>query len=196
MNATLKKLQLVLLMVTTTLGTLVLSTTTSSAAAPKSRFFEETAQAFWEVPHRCSDGSTVPATLLVKSTRDYSAPDTEDLDPTVRVQYLAVCPDGTSYSWIGLLPATISSEPNLKRVHASGSGTVRDILGVTHQVTFDVTWTAVGPLVSTVNGPGSTSKERQATATGRVTFDGQVLVDGAANHPTRPAPFIRTDVER
>jgi hypothetical protein len=196
MNATLKKLQLALLVVTAALGTLVLSTTTSSAAAPKTRFFEETAQAFWAVPHQCSDGSTVPATLLVESTRDYSAPDTEDLDPTVRVQYLAVCPDGTSYSWIGFLPATISSEPNLKRVHASGSGTVRDILGVTHQVTFDVFWTAVGPLVSTVNRPGSTSKERQATATGHVTFDGQVLVDGAANNPTRPAPFVRTDVER
>jgi len=42
----------------------------------------------------------------------------------------------------------------------------------------------------------STRKEREATATGQVTFDGVVLVDGAANHPTRPAPFIRTDEER
>jgi hypothetical protein len=31
---------------------------------------------------------------------------------------------------------------------------------------------------------------------GRVTFDGNVLVDGQSNHPTRPAPFIRTDEER
>jgi hypothetical protein len=29
-----------------------------------------------------------------------------------------------------------------------------------------------------------------------VTFDGQVLVDGPANHPTRPAPFIRIDTEK
>jgi hypothetical protein len=28
-----------------------------------------------------------------------------------------------------------------------------------------------------------------------VTFDGEVLVDGQANHPTRPAPFIRVDTE-
>jgi hypothetical protein len=63
-------------------------------------------------------------------------------------------------------------------------------------VTFDVTWTAVGPLVTTVNGPGSKRQQREATATGRVTFDGQVLVDGPANHPTRPAPFIRVDTEK
>jgi hypothetical protein len=27
-------------------------------------------------------------------------------------------------------------------------------------------------------------------------FDGVVLVDGQANHPTRPAPFIRVDTEQ
>ena len=64
------------------------------------------------------------------------------------------------------------------------------------QVSFDVAWTGVGPLETTVNGPGSKRQERQATATGRVTFDGDVLVDGTANHPTRPAPFIRVDTEK
>jgi hypothetical protein len=29
-----------------------------------------------------------------------------------------------------------------------------------------------------------------------VTFDGVVLVDGEANHPTRPDPFIRVDSEK
>jgi hypothetical protein len=29
-----------------------------------------------------------------------------------------------------------------------------------------------------------------------VTFDGAVLVDGAAIHPTRPEPFIRVDIEK
>jgi hypothetical protein len=29
-----------------------------------------------------------------------------------------------------------------------------------------------------------------------VTFDGKVIVNGAANHPTRPRPFIRVDTER
>jgi hypothetical protein len=169
----------------------------TSASADRSLFFEETAEAFWAVPHQCADGSTVTATLLVRSTRDFSAPDSDDLDPTTRVQYLAVCPDGTSFSWAApTAPATIVSEDNLKSVHAFGSGTARDNLGGTHTVTFDVTWTGVGPIETSVNTAGSKRKQREATATGRVTFDGVVLVDGAANHPTRPAPFIRVDTEK
>jgi hypothetical protein len=169
----------------------------SAASAVRSLFFEETAQAFWAVPHQCADGSTVEGTLLVSSTRDFESPDTEDTDPTVRVQFLAVCPDGTSFSWgAPTAPATITSADNLKSVTATGSGIARDNLGGTHEVTFDVTWTAVGPLVTTVNGPGSKRQQREAIATGRVTFDGQVLVDGPANHPTRPAPFIRVDTEK
>jgi len=176
------------------LATLAFST---SASADRSLFFEETAEAFWAVPHQCADGSTVTATLLVRSTRDFNAPDTDDPDPTTRVQYLAVCPDGTSFSWAApTAPATIVSEDNLKSVHAFGSGTARDNLGGTHAVTFDVTWTGVGPIETTVNTVGSKRKQREATATGRVTFDGVVLVDGAANHPTRPAPFIRIDTEK
>jgi hypothetical protein len=169
----------------------------TSASADRSLFFEETAEAFWAVPHQCADGSTVTATLLVRSTRDFNAPDTDDPDPTTRVQYLAVCPDGTSFSWAApTAPATIVSEDNLKSVHAFGSGTARDNLGGTHAVTFDVTWTGVGPIETSVNTAGSKRKQREATATGRVTFDGVVLVDGAANHPTRPAPFIRIDTEK
>jgi hypothetical protein len=169
----------------------------SAASAVRSLFFEATAQAFWTVPHQCADGSTVEGTLLVSSTRDFESPDTEDADPTVRVQFLAVCPDGTSFSWgAPTAPATITSTDNLKGVRATGSGIARDNLGGTHQVTFDVTWTAVGPLMTTVNGPGSKRQQRESTATGRVTFDGQVLVDGPANHPRRPAPFIRVDTEK
>jgi hypothetical protein len=168
----------------------------TSASAERSLFFEETASAFWAVPHECADGSTVQGTLLVLTTRDFESPDTEDPDPTARVQFQAVCPDGSSFSWIGFVPATITSSENLKSVTASGSGIVRDNLDGTHQVTFDVTWTAVGPLETTVNGPGSKRQQREATATGQVTFDGEVLVDGEANHPTRPAPFIRVDTEK
>jgi hypothetical protein len=168
---------------------------TSAVAAPD-KFFEETASAFWAAPHECADGTTVLGTLLVLTTRDFESPDTEDPDPTARVQFQAVCPDGTSFSWAGILPATITSKSNLKSVTASGSGIVRDDLGGTHQVSFDVTWTAVGPLVTTINGPGSKRQQREATATGQVTFDGDVLVDGTANHPTRPAPFIRVDTEK
>lgn len=179
--------------VTAVIGLLAFST---SAVAAPDRFFEETASAFWAVPYECADGTTVEGTLLVLTTRDFESPDTEDADPTARVQFQAVCPDGTSFSWAGIVPATITSERNLKSVTASGSGIVRDNLGGTHQVSFDVTWTAVGPLVTTLNGPGSKRRQRAATATGRVTFDGDVLVDGPANHPTQPAPFIRVDTEK
>jgi hypothetical protein len=175
----------------------------SSEGAEQFYFFEETAQAFWAVPHQCADGSTVQATLLVRTTRDFEAPDTDDADPTARVQYQALCPGG-SYTWVGTIPVTITSAENLKHVTATGTGTVRDNLGVTHQVSLDVTWTGDGALeteVRTTSNQGfsintSTRKQREATATGVVTFDGAVLVDGAANHPTRPAPFIRTDEER
>jgi hypothetical protein len=177
-------------------ATAVIAFSAAPASAERSLFFEETAEAFWSVPHECADGSTVQATLLVRSTRDFEAPDTEDADPTARVQYLAVCPDGSSYSWGAVLPATITSAPNLKSVTATGSGIARDIFGESHVVTFDVTWTAVGPLQTSVNGPGSKRQQRTATATGQVTFDGEVLVDGPANHPTRPAPFIRVDTEK
>ena len=169
----------------------------TSAAADRKLFFEESASAFWAVPHQCAEGSVVQGTLLVFSTRDFEAPDTEDPEPTVRVQFQAVCPDGTSFSWAApAAPATITGTENLKSVTAVGSGIARDNLGGTHTVTFDVSWTAVGPLETTVNGPGSKRRERTATATGRVTFDGVVLVNGAANHPTRPSPFIRVDTEK
>jgi hypothetical protein len=168
----------------------------TAASAERSLFFEETASAFWAVPHECADGTIVQGTLLVLTTRDFESPDTEDANPTARVQFQAVCPDGSSFSWSGIIPATITSTENLKSVVASGSGVVRDNLGGIHEVSFDVTWTAVGPLRTTVNTAGSKRQERTATATGQVTFDGDILVDGVANHPTRPAPFIRVDTEK
>ena len=71
----------------------------TSALAVRTLFFEETASAFWAVPHQCADGSTVEGTLLVESTRDFESPDTDDPDPTARLQFLAVCPGGLSFSW-------------------------------------------------------------------------------------------------
>jgi hypothetical protein len=132
----------------------------------------------------------------VQTTRDFEAPEREDPDPTVRVQFLAVCPGGISFSWAApTAPATITSTADLRSVTAVGSGIARDNLGGTHEVSFDVAWAGVGPLETTVNVAGSKRKERAATATGQVIFDGEVIVDGAANHPTRPAPFIRVDTE-
>ena len=118
-------------------------------------------------------------------------------EPTARVQYLAVCPDGSSFGWAApAIPATITSTENLKSVTASGSGIARDNLGGIHEVSFEVTWTAVGPVETTVNTAGSMRKQRTATATGVVTFDGETLVDGEAIHSTRPEPFIRVDIEK
>jgi hypothetical protein len=113
------------------------------------------------------------------------------------VQFLAVCPDGTSFRWAAsTAPAIITSTENLKRVTATGRGSARDNLGRPHAISFDVAWTGVGSLETTVNAPGSMRKQREATATGQVIFDGVVLVDGEANHPTRPTPFIRNDIEK
>jgi hypothetical protein len=186
-----------LVVVLTALAAAMTVWTSAPAHAAKSAFFEETAQAFWAVPYTCADGSVVEGTLLVESTRDFSSPDKEDQNPTARVQFLAVCPDGTSFSWIApAIPATITSAKNLKRVTASGSGIARDNSGGTHEVSFNVTWTGVGSVVTTVNGPGSKTQQRAATATGQVTFDGVLIADGPANHPTRPAPFIRVNTEK
>jgi hypothetical protein len=176
---------------------LVLVTPGTPAFAAAPNFFEETAEAFWTVPHPCADGSTAQGTLLVKPTRDITAPETEDADPSVRVQFLAGCPDGLSFSWAApVAPATITSRKHLRRITAVGSGVARDILGVTHQVTFDAVYRGFGPVETTVHAPGSKTKRRAATATAQVTFDGALIVNGAANHPTRPAPFIRVDIER
>ena len=185
-------------------ATLAFPSVASADGAERTVFFEETAEAFWEAPHTCADGTVVPGTLLVRSTRDFETPETEDPSPTARVQFLAVCPGGFSFSWGANLPATITSTENLKSVSATGSGTARDNSGIVHQVSFDVTWTGVGPVetsIRTTSNEGfsintSTRKQREATADGLVTFDGAVLVDGANNHPTRPAPFIRNDEEK
>lgn len=183
----------------------ILSALALPAAAPaqppeRSYFFEETAAANWSVDHACDDGSTVQARLLVQGTYDFESPDTEDEAPTVRVQYLAVCPDGTSYSWGRAgAPVSYTSKGNLKSVHVAGAFTARDIFGVTHDVTVDVTWTGHGGVqtsVETSHGFGvakTTRKERAATATGVVTCDGDALVSGAANHFL--TPFIRVDEE-
>lgn len=159
-------------------------------------FFEETAEANWAVPHSCEDGSTVTARLLVRSTRDFEAPETEDDNPTARAQYLAVCPEG-SFNWVGTGSVSIESTNNLKSVDVDGTIRVRDISGVFHQVSMDVNWTGDGPMETSSNPTQrflvgtNIRKQRAATATGTVTFDGATVVAGAANH--RITPFIRTD---
>jgi hypothetical protein len=104
-------------------GALLAASTVAPAHAVNDTFTEESAEATWLVPHQCADGSTVQARLLVDSTRDFTSPETDDPDPTARVQYLAVCPDGTSFRWVGgALPATITSTSDLKTTTPSAQG--------------------------------------------------------------------------
>jgi hypothetical protein len=105
------------------------------------------------------------------------------------------CPDGT-FSWGSVRAAPTQFDPDLKAVSASGTfATVRDNRGGLHTVSVNARWTGTGPVMTTVNGPGSKRKERAATATATIGFDGNTLVDGAANFPF-PAPFIRVDTEK
>jgi hypothetical protein len=102
------------------LAAVVAISTAATAHAERELFFEETAGAFWEVPHDCADGSIVQGTLLVQTTRDFESPETEDPDPTARIQFLAVC-GGISFSWAApTAPATITSTADLKSVTAAG----------------------------------------------------------------------------
>jgi hypothetical protein len=56
-----------------------------------------------------------------RGARDFNAPDTDDPDPTARVQFLAVCPGGISFSWAAPVVLTIiTSIENLKSVTAEG----------------------------------------------------------------------------
>jgi hypothetical protein len=175
-----------------------LATLSAPASAVNDTTFEETASAFWSAPWVCDDGTIVDGTLLVETTRFFESPDTEDANPTARIQFLALCPEGSVNWGRGQAPATITSTPDLKSVTVSGSTLVRPVGDpLDHLVTFDVAWTGIGPVVVTVNGPGSKRQQREATATGQVTFDGVDVVNGAANPPLgRPNPFIRVDTEK
>ena len=62
----------------------------------------------------------------------------------------------------------------------SVSGTFANVLdnrGGSHTVSVDASWTGTGPIKTTVNGPGSTRKQRPATATATIVFDGNTLVE-------------------
>jgi hypothetical protein len=142
------------------------------------------------------NGSTAPDGRLIVETDNFiEAGTTPDPNPPLRVGFTGQCPDGT-YSWGFTRAAPTQFDPNLKNVSVSGTFTgVRDNRGATHTVSVDARWTGIGPISTTVNTPGSMRKERSATATATIVFDGTTLVDGAANFPF-PAPFIRVDTEK
>jgi len=175
-----------------TLTPLVVPTVASTATG----FTEEIASARWSISFQCPDGSTAADGRLIVETDNFiGAGTTRDPDPPLRVGFVGQCPDGT-FSWGFAQPALTHFDPNLKSVSAGGTfANVRDNRGGIHTVSVDAAWAATGPIVTTVNGPGSKSKKRSAIATATIVFDGNTLVDGAANFPF-PAPFIRVDSEK
>jgi hypothetical protein len=174
------------------LAVLVVPTVASAAKG----FREEVASARWSISFQCPDGSTAADGRLIVETNNFiEAGTTRDPNPPLRVGFVGQCPDGT-FSWGFVRPAPTQFDPDLKHVRVSGTfADVRDNRGRLHTVSVDASWTGTGPIMTTVNGPGSKRQERSATATATIVFDGNTLVDGAANFPF-PAPFIRVDIEK
>jgi hypothetical protein len=177
------------------LATLALLGGPAVASAAKG-FTEEVASARWSIPFQCPDGTTAADGRLIVETDNFiEAGTTRDPDAPLRVGFVGQCPDGT-FSWGFVQAAPTPFDPNLTNVSVSGTfANVRDNRGGLHTVSVDARWTGTGPIMTTVNGPGSKRKERSATATATIVFDGTTLVDGAANFPF-PAPFIRVDIEK
>jgi hypothetical protein len=177
------------------LATLAVLVVPAVALAAKG-FTEEVASARWLISFRCPDGTTAADGRLIVETDNFiEAGTTPDPNPPLRLGFVGQCPDGT-FSWGFVQPAPTQFDPDLRNVSVSGTfANVRDNRGGVHTVSVDARWTGTGPITTTVNGPGSKRKERSATATATIVFDGNTLVDGAANFPF-PAPFIRVDIEK
>jgi hypothetical protein len=175
-----------------TLAVLVGPTVASAANG----FTEQVASARWSISFQCPDGSTAgDGRLIVETDNFIEAGTTPDPNPPLRVGFVGQCPDGT-FSWGFVQPAPTQFDRDLKNVSLSGTfANVRDNRGGLHTVSVDARWTGTGSITTTINGPGSKRKQRPATATATIVFDGTTLVDGAANFPF-PAPFIRVDSEK
>jgi hypothetical protein len=167
-----------------------------AAGSAATGFTEQVASARWSTPFQCPDGSTAPDGRLIVETDNFiEAGTTPDPNPPLRVGFTGQCPDGT-FSWGFTQPAPTQFAANLKNVTVSGTFTgVRDNRGGLHTVSVKASWTGTGLITTTINTPGSKRKERSAAATATIVFDGNTLIDGAANFPF-PAPFIRIDTER
>jgi hypothetical protein len=167
-----------------------------AVASAAKGFTEQVASARWLIPFQCPDGTTAADGRLIVETDNFiEAGTTPDPNPPLRVGFVGQCPDGT-FSWGFVQLAPTQFDPALKNVSVSGTfANVRDNRGGLHTVSVAARWAGTGPIKTAVNGPGSMRKERSATATATIVFDGNTLVDGAANFPF-PAPFIRVDTEK
>ena len=167
------------------------------AVASAAGFTERIASARWATTFQCPDGSTAPDGRVIVETDNFiDEGTTPDPNPPLRVGFTGQCPDGT-FSWGFTQPAPTQFRSNLMEpVTVSGTFTgVQDNRGGTHTVSVDARWRGHGPVITTVNAPGSRSRERRAGARATIVFDGNTVIDGVANFPF-PAPFIRVDKER
>jgi hypothetical protein len=167
-----------------------------AVASAANGFTEQIASARWLISFQCPDGSTASGGRMIVETDNFiEAGTTRDPNPPLRVGFTGQCPDGT-FSWGFTRPAPTQFDADLKNVSVSGTfANVPDNRGALHTVSVDARWTGTGPIETTVNTSGSKSKERSATATATILFDGNTLVNGASNFPF-PAPFIRVDTEK
>jgi hypothetical protein len=167
------------------------------AAASATPFTEQDAQARWQIDFKCPDGSTASGGRLFLETDNFRpAGKPRDPNPPLRVGFTGQCPDGT-FSWGFLHAAPTQWAPDVKRVAVNTtSGIATDNRGVTHTISVSALWTGTGPAQFSTGGPGSgfTTKQRAATATTTILFDGKTLVNGLSNFPF-PAPFIRKDTQ-
>jgi hypothetical protein len=167
-----------------------------AVASAATGFTEQIASARWLTPFQCPDGSTAADGRMIVETDNFIEAGTmPNPNPPLRVGFVGQCPDGT-FSWGFVQPAPTQFDADLKNVSVSGTfANVRDNRGGLHTVSVDAHWTGTGAVTTTVNGPGSMSKGRSATATATIVFDGNTLVNGDSNFPF-PAPFIRVDIEK
>ena len=167
-----------------------------AVASAANGFTEQVASARWSTPFQCPDGSTAADGRLIVETDNFIDAGTRpDPNPPLRVGFVGQCPDGT-FNWGFTRAAATQFDPNLNNVSVSGTfANVPDNRSGLHTVSVNARWTGTGPITTTVNGPGSKRKQRSATATATIVFDGGTLVNGAANFPF-PAPFIRIDTEK
>jgi hypothetical protein len=168
------------------LAALALLVVPAVASAAKG-FTEQVASARWSTPFQCPDGSTAADGRLIVETDNFIEAGT-NARPQSAPQGRVRGPVPGRHLQLGLRTGGADAVRPGPQERAGQPGRVA-------HGSVDASWTGTGPIITTVNGPGSMRKERSATATATIVFDGNTLVNGAANFPF-PAPFIRVDTEK
>ena len=167
-----------------------------AVASAASGFTERVASARWSTPFQCPDGSTASDGRLIVETDNFiEAGTAPDPNPPLRVGFTGQCPTAPTAGASSSRRPRSSPRTSRRSVSAARSPACGTTGAGSHTVSVDARWTGTGAVRTTVNGPGSKRKQRAATATATIVFDGNTLVDGAANFPF-PAPFIRVDTEK